>query len=32
MCAIHNSGFLSFILMKTVRSSGIVSSHLIKEA
>jgi hypothetical protein len=32
MRAISNSGLLSFILVRTVRSSCIASSHLNKEA
>jgi hypothetical protein len=31
MRAIHNSGLLSFVLVRTVRLSWITSSHLIKE-
>jgi hypothetical protein len=31
MCAIHNSGLLSFVLVRTVRSSCIASNHLNKK-
>jgi hypothetical protein len=30
MCVIRNSGLLSFVLLRTFRSSSIASSHLIK--
>jgi hypothetical protein len=30
MCVIRNSGLLSFVLLRTFRSSSITSSHLIK--
>jgi hypothetical protein len=31
MRAIHNSGLISFVLVRTIRSSCIASSHLIKK-